>query len=188
LNLVPPIELTHILESNGTDNPRVAGGSEHGRREALPELCQRRDVQMVIVIVAEQDDIDRRQVLERHAGLAYSLGPDPAKRACTLRPDRISQDGGATRLDHKSRVVHESNGDIIRPRRLVQSGHALVLDPSRPLAARFAQHLEGAPSRRREIFRQGRIEEALAIEVIGRRPCLRLTDAFAMGTLSEKHL
>ncbi len=69
---------------------------------------------MVIVIVAEQDDIDRRQVLDRQAWLAHSLGTDPAKRACTLRPDRISQDGDATRLDQKGRVVDESDGDLIR--------------------------------------------------------------------------
>src|SRR5258705_11853050 len=111
LNLVPTIELTHILESKGADNPRVAGGSEDRRREALPELCQRRDVEMVIVIVAEQDDIDLRQVLERHAGLAHPLWTDPAKRARSLRPDRISQDGGVARLDQKSRLVDESEGD-----------------------------------------------------------------------------
>src|SRR5712692_9701990 len=113
LNLVPPIELTQILETKGADSPRVAGGSEDGRRKALPELCQRRDIHMVIVIVAEQDDIDLRQVFERHARLAHSLGTDPAKGACTLRPDRIGQDGHGTGLDQKCRMVDESNRDLI---------------------------------------------------------------------------
>src|ERR1700674_3989251 len=95
LNLVPPIKLTQSLESKRPEQPRVAGGSKHGRGEALPELRQRRNDQMGIVIMAEEDDIDRRQVLERHAWLAHPLGADPTKRACTLRPDRVSQDGDA---------------------------------------------------------------------------------------------
>ena len=115
LNLVPPIELTQILETKGADSPGVAGGSENGRRKALPELCQRRDIHMVIVIVAEQDDIDLRHIFERHARLAHSLGADPAKSACTLRSDRISQDGDGAGLDQKCRMVEESSRNLIHP-------------------------------------------------------------------------
>src|SRR5439155_1687466 len=52
---------------------------------------------------------------------------------------------------------------------LVQPGHAFVLDPSRPWAARLAHHLEYAEQRRRGTFLQGRVEEANAVEVIGGR-------------------
>ena len=144
LNHLPPIELTQILEPERPEEPRVAGGSKHGRGEAFSELDQRRDIQMVIVVVAQENDVDLRKVRERHPGLAHAPGTDPAKRACALRPDRVGQDGGAAGLDQKRRMVDEGDGDIIRFEHLVQPGHALVLDPSRPLAAPLARHLEGA--------------------------------------------
>ena len=40
--------------------PRIPGGCKHGGGEALPELPQGPDVEMVIMIVAKEDDIDRR--------------------------------------------------------------------------------------------------------------------------------
>src|SRR5882672_7740129 len=76
LNVIPPIELMDLLESKRHDKPRIAVGREHRWRETLPQLFQRRDVQMVIVIVAEQNDVDCRQVLERYAGPADALGSD----------------------------------------------------------------------------------------------------------------
>src|ERR1700674_4203745 len=124
---------------------------------------------MVIVIVAEQDDIDLRQVLESHAGFARSLGTDPTEWACSLRPNRISQDVDAARLNQKSRMIDESNRNLIRVERLVQPMHALILDPSRPPATRLARHLQGVTSGRRITLRQSRVEEAIAIEVIGER-------------------
>lgn len=61
---VPPIEFAHAFESKWPDEPRVAGCSKHGWGEALPELLERLGIRVVIVIMAEEDDIDCWQVLE----------------------------------------------------------------------------------------------------------------------------
>jgi hypothetical protein len=77
--------------------------------------------------------------------------------------------GDASGLNEKSRVVDESNGDLVHGARLVEPMQALVLDPSRPPAARLTRHPEAAAVRNRKALRQGRIEEAVTIEVIGPR-------------------
>jgi hypothetical protein len=67
---------------------------------------------MVIVIVAEEDDIDPRYVLECHTGRAHPLGTDPTKRAGTLRPNWISQDGDAALLADFEENISDPADDI----------------------------------------------------------------------------
>src|SRR4051812_23739712 len=98
LDIVPPVEFMHIFEPKRADDACVTGGSKHGWREVLPELLERRGVQVVIVIVTEEDDIDRRQVPERNAGLTHPLGTYLTKWACARRPHRVREHGDAVGL------------------------------------------------------------------------------------------
>ena len=74
------------------------------------EPLDRRDVQVVVVIVRDQDDVDRRQILEREAGRR-----DPARageRHGLARSDqlRIGQDVDAVELDQQGRVADPGHG------------------------------------------------------------------------------
>ena len=47
---------------------------------------ERRDVEMVVVIVGDQHEVDRRQILEGDAGRVHPLRPGEAERAGRARP------------------------------------------------------------------------------------------------------
>ncbi len=75
LNAIPPIEFVHLGEAKRCDKSCVAVGRKYCWGATLPEPSQRRDVQVIVVIVTEKNGVDGRQILERHAGLANTLGP-----------------------------------------------------------------------------------------------------------------
>ena len=159
------------MEAERSDQPSVAGGAQHDRRAALLQIAQRRQVEMVVVVVAQQDDVDGRKILECNAGPAHTAWSHETERARPFRPLRIGQDRRVADLDQERRVVDEGDGDVVRRKRLVQPRHAPVLHRGRPAAARLARHLEDASQcRRKALSRQGRIEEAPAVEMIGARP------------------
>src|SRR3954454_6786924 len=102
---VPPIELAQIGEAERTENARVTGCSEHAGREALPQPAQCGYVEMVVMIMAEQDEIDLRQIVKRHAGPADALWAHAAKWTGALRPDRVGKERGAAGLDQERNMI-----------------------------------------------------------------------------------
>jgi hypothetical protein len=52
---------------------------------------QSADIEMIVVAVRHQDDIDRRQIGKRDAGVVNALWPDKAGRRRALRPHWIEQ-------------------------------------------------------------------------------------------------
>ena len=84
LNRVPPVELAHTFKSKRSDEPCVANSSKRGWSKALPELLERRGIHVVIVIVAEENDIDYWQILECYPRLAHPFGANPTKGTCAF--------------------------------------------------------------------------------------------------------
>src|SRR5262249_41098288 len=83
-NLIPPIELVQRSKSKLRHERCVASSRKNFRCEALSDAFQGRDVQVVIMIVAKEDDVDLREVLEGHAGLAHAPRTEQPKRAGAL--------------------------------------------------------------------------------------------------------
>src|SRR5580704_11103194 len=50
---------------------------------------QRSDIEMIVMRVAEEYRIDRRQVIEVDAGLGYPFRSHEREGTCSLRPNRI---------------------------------------------------------------------------------------------------
>ncbi len=184
---VPPIELTHVREPEWSDQTRVPGGNENGRRESTKPL-QRCEVEMVIVIVTEQNEIDFGQGIERDTGLAHPPRAKPCEHARPLRPDRVRQDRNVTDLNEKGRVIDERNGDVVICQCCIELRHTPVLDQTRPPTAGLAQHLEDVPQRRFEPVRQGRVEKAVAIEMVGNRPLAPRARAIRAPPLTQQHV
>jgi hypothetical protein len=65
-------------------------------------------------------------------------------------------------------MVDERDGDLVGTKLCIEARHAAVLDPGRPGFARLAQHPQYAEPRIHKPFRQGRIEETTAIEMVGK--------------------
>ena len=62
--LLPPVELLDASNARRSDETRVAERRDDDRIEPPRELAQRRQIAVVVVVVAEQHGRDRRQVVE----------------------------------------------------------------------------------------------------------------------------
>ena len=69
------------------------------------ELAQGFQVEVVVVVVAHQHQVDRRQLVERQPGRMVALRADEGERADPLRPDRVGEDVQAAVLDQQGGVV-----------------------------------------------------------------------------------
>ena len=82
---------------DGTDalGPQQTGDAERDDELGLPasrQPAQSGEIQMIVVIVAEEHNIDAGKILPPHARLAAAARTDPGERTRPLRPDRIGQD------------------------------------------------------------------------------------------------
>ena len=68
---------------------------------------------MIVMIVADQNKIDWRQVFESQARIPVSPRAYPRKRRAALGPDRIGQDVESRSLDQYRCVVNECISDTI---------------------------------------------------------------------------
>ena len=74
-----------------------------------------RDVEVVVVIVRDEHDVDRRQVLELEAGRSHTLRTGEPDGARARRPLRVGQDVHPVELDQERRVAdpgHRGGGGI----------------------------------------------------------------------------
>src|SRR4051794_3455408 len=141
---------------------------------------------MVVVIVADEHDVDRRQIAETDARRAMPLRPDVRRRRAALRPDRIGEDVEVVCLQQRRRVIdeghaHPSVADALRrllARRLV--------DPVAPVAMLAMEHPWG--QRAAPMLARLGVEEALSVEVIALRPVVvRRRDELPLDGLAQRH-
>src|SRR5882672_7423786 len=67
---------------------------------------------MVVVIVTEQHDRDRRQIVEANAGCPDAMRPRKLEWARAVGVHRIGQDAGSVGLDEKGRVANVADGEL----------------------------------------------------------------------------
>ena len=120
---------------------------------------------MIVVIVADEDHIDRRQRLGRKRRPTYAPRSYPAERTRMRREDRIGQDHRRGGPNQERRVTDEGNRDAAcihaRWRRIVRD-HGGVRRPGRALPRAHPSNDFG----QRTIRPLVRIEESLAVAVI----------------------
>src|SRR3546814_14118442 len=76
---------------------------------------------MIVMIMADHNEVDLRQILEANARLRYTLGAQRRAGAGIIRPDRIGKDIESTRLPQNRGVT---NPDVLHPSGLhVQPRH-----------------------------------------------------------------
>jgi hypothetical protein len=88
---VTPIEFVRGCYPFGPKQPSYAQrNDEHGVSTAR-EPAQHRQIQVVIVIVADEHDINAREIVPAHPRASPAPRADPRKRTRTLRPNWIGQ-------------------------------------------------------------------------------------------------
>ena len=75
--------------------------------ELIRQAAQGGKVQMIVVIVAQQYDIDGRQIVEFYSRRPAAARTDPAERAGSFGPDGIGQNVGAVLLNEHCGMVDE---------------------------------------------------------------------------------
>ena len=170
-NSVTPIA---ALDGNGVvgaaDDGIVAERRDDAGPVSAPETRERAEVHVVVVVVADEDRVDGRQVVEGDARRGVSRRPGKRQRAGALRPDRVEEDIEAIDLDEKTRMTHERDvaTTFFQPRRrMVRDGGRQCARPSGGAGAKPpAEHVGQAVV----LDLAARIEEARAVEVVADRP------------------
>lgn len=169
LRAIPPIHLHDLLDPQTAQPSSISQSRVERRAMRLPQLAQRREVHVVVVIVTQQHAIDPWQLLESDSRRSHPLRSSPRNRTRALRPDRIRQEVHAKALNQECRMVDEGDSQLIRPisnRRNCGQGPRPVLraelfGPSTALPTRNPLEQRGEPMNpRREVVK------ALTVEMI----------------------
>ena len=72
---------------------------------------------MVVMIVADEDEVDPRQILEAHAGRAHPARADEGEGRGALRPDRVGEDVEPLGLDQHGGVADPGDPHLAARRR-----------------------------------------------------------------------
>lgn len=104
--LIPPIEFDDACESSALEQACVAArGNAEGRVQAC-ELAQRRQVAVIVMIVAEEDCGDGRESEEGHARRVGTAGAEEAaNRADALAEHRVGEEVANGRAQEERGVI-----------------------------------------------------------------------------------
>src|SRR3546814_7106554 len=80
------------------------------RPVALPQPLERRHIHMVVMIVAEEHDVDLRQIIEPYARRPHPFRPREGEGRGAFRPDRVGQYVEALGLHEHRRMAHPCDG------------------------------------------------------------------------------
>jgi len=114
---LPPVQLGD-LRVRGDFFGDETGGDSEGNGEIWFPLCsdaaQGWHVEMVVVVVALEDEIDFGKLVEGNAGSAMTFWSRPREGAGAIRPDGIAENVDGVHLNHDGRVADEggANGSV----------------------------------------------------------------------------
>jgi hypothetical protein len=109
LNRFAPIEFVGRTSFSGFQVPADAEGSDELRLPPSSEPPQGGQIQVIVVIVAQQNDVDARKILPLNAWRSAAARTHPQQRACPFRPDRIRQDVDVFLLEQDGGMVDQRN-------------------------------------------------------------------------------
>src|SRR3984957_7158324 len=79
---------------------------------AIRQPAQCRQIQVIVVIVAEEHDIDAGKILPQHARIPAAARTDPAKRTGTIGPNGVGQNVGTALLEQNGGMVDQRNPQL----------------------------------------------------------------------------
>src|SRR3546814_6181946 len=119
---------------------------------------------MIVMIMADHNEVDLRQILEANARLRYTLGAQRREGAGIIRPDRIGKDIESTRL-HQHRGVTNPDGlhlSGLHVHLRLRWLHCHIFGPFRPLVR--AQEPAGKHTSPAAALGHGKVLAAIRVE------------------------
>lgn len=127
------------------------------------EAAQGGEVEVVVMVVRQQDSVDRGQVFEADAGGGGAFGAGEADGAGAVGPNRIDQEVEPCDLYQQRGMADHRDGQVIDTRRGFRRGDGHMGGPCLAFAVPLpAEHVAQA-------FRCGPcgVEEARSVEMVG---------------------
>lgn len=112
---LPPVALLHCGDARAANEIEIAQRYNRARDALFRETTQRRKIQVVIMVVGDQHDVNRRQLLKANARVLTPPGAGPGDRAAPFGPDGVGQDVEAVHLDQKRRVADRGHHKLSLP-------------------------------------------------------------------------
>src|SRR5882757_4466196 len=129
---LPPVELVHRVQAELLEKSSVPEAGDESRRVHFLETQECFDIEVVVVIVRDEHQMDRWQLLKRKAGITDAFRADATERTGALRINRIGQYIEARELQQKRDVIDEGERDLTGCQRVRQRRARTVVDPLRP--------------------------------------------------------
>ena len=167
---LPPVHLRHSAKAGLlADELGVTQQRDDGRKRVdLGETAKRRQVHMIVVAVADKDQVKRWKLFQCYAWVMVALGTYEAERANPLGPDRVGQNIQAMVLNEQGGMVDIGDAQVIACHALGQlllARRKRLPDPLGTLAGQLP--FDQSPE---TLFGKGLlVVKLLPIEVIRRR-------------------
>ena len=163
---MPPVEFDDAAKAGAADEGSVGERSDDERIVGAGEGAEGGEIAVVVMVVAEEDDVDRRELGKGKAWRLNAAGAEAVERTADLAEVRIGEKRGARGLDEKSRVTDGGENAVVvarRRRRRVRCERDVGGPRSRAAGAAPAKNVEPGA-----VF-VARVEESFPVEVVGRR-------------------
>jgi hypothetical protein len=133
------------------------------------DATQRGQIEMIVVVVALQDQINGGKLIEVNSGGAMTGRANPGERAGAMRPDGIAEDVEAFELDQQRGMPDEGSADFSVVYTFGRSGAWRRVNPLAPGCGPASEHpFEDAAGAVRHCGHAiARIEKMFAVEVVG---------------------
>lgn len=107
---VPPVALAHLgrLDPDRVEPGLVPQGHIEVGLMLLLQVLDRGQVQVVVVVVADHDDVDPGQFVQFARGWGHTFGPHVLGRAATVRKNGVKENVDAVDLHQKTRTKKEN--------------------------------------------------------------------------------
>src|SRR5438034_122377 len=123
LHALSPVELDHLAAGGADEVAHLEAGDK--TRTMSGQRLDGRQIGVVVVVVRQRHEVDRRQRVERDTRRDQPLRPGERHRARALGEDRVGQERDAVHADEKRRVADP------REARVLEHGGAIVGHPRR---------------------------------------------------------
>lgn len=80
---------------------------------ALGEAAKGGEIEVIVVVVAEEDNVDARKIFKADAGRAITAGAYEAEWAGAVGPDGISENVDAAKLEEERGVVDHGDAEFV---------------------------------------------------------------------------